>query len=65
MTEPPYWRTGRKLGRTIYAQLGDQPSDDDELIAIACAGTPSTSAMIARLIVDEHNDQIDAYEDQP
>jgi hypothetical protein len=26
------WRTGRKVGRTIYAQIGSKPSDDDVLI---------------------------------
>lgn len=31
MSEGPifHYRVGRKLGRTIYRQLGDQPSDDD------------------------------------
>lgn len=28
------WRTGRKVGRTIYAQLGDEPSDADALIGV-------------------------------
>lgn len=28
------WRTGRKVGRTIYAQLGATPSDDDPLIGV-------------------------------
>jgi len=28
------WRTGRKVGRTIYSQVGDEPSDDDELIGV-------------------------------
>lgn len=23
------WRTGRKVGHHIYAQIGDQPADDD------------------------------------
>lgn len=41
------WRVGRHLGRTVYAMLGDEPSDDDpvlgmldtpELAAEACAG---------------------------
>lgn len=26
------WRVGRKLGRTIYAQLGPEPSADDPLL---------------------------------
>jgi hypothetical protein len=28
------WRTGRKVGRTIYAQLGREPSDTDPLIGV-------------------------------
>ena len=28
------WRTGRKLGRTIYEQLGADPSGDDTLIGV-------------------------------
>lgn len=28
------WRTGRKVGRTIYAQLGADPSDTDALIGV-------------------------------
>jgi hypothetical protein len=26
------WRVGRKVGRTIYQQVGPEPSDDDVLI---------------------------------
>ena len=28
------WRTGRKVGRTIYVQVGDDPSDGDHLIGV-------------------------------
>ncbi len=28
------WRTGRKVGRTIYAQRGPDPSDGDILIGL-------------------------------
>jgi hypothetical protein len=28
------WRVGRKVGRTIYRQLGSEPSDDDPLIGV-------------------------------
>jgi hypothetical protein len=28
------WRVGRKVGRTIYAQLGETPSDNDPLIGV-------------------------------
>lgn len=40
------WRTGRRVGRHLYAQAGPEPSDDDvpigtldtaELAAAACA----------------------------
>lgn len=28
------WRTGRKVGRTIYQMTGPEPSDDDPLIGV-------------------------------
>lgn len=28
------WRTGRKVGRTIYAQIGEHPDDGDPLIGV-------------------------------
>ena len=28
------WRTGRKVGRTIYVQVRDEPSDGDHLIGV-------------------------------
>lgn len=28
------WRVGRKVGRTIYIQVGDEPSSRDELIGV-------------------------------
>lgn len=33
------WRVGRKVGRTIYAQSGSEPSDADQLIGVM--DTPS------------------------
>lgn len=30
----PVWRVGRKLGRTLYEQLAEQPSDDDRFLGI-------------------------------
>lgn len=38
-TPPPnplavHWRTGRHVGRTIYAMAGPEPSDDDTLIGV-------------------------------
>jgi hypothetical protein len=43
------WRTGRKVGRTIYAQLGAEPSDEDPLIGVM--DTPQ----LASAAVAEHN----------
>lgn len=36
MTDPLTmpWRTGRKVGRTIYAQAGDEPHDHDHLLGL-------------------------------
>lgn len=36
------WRQGRKIGRTIYAQMGPEPSDDDPLIGVM--DTPDLAA---------------------
>lgn len=47
------WRTGRKVGRTIYAQHGDEPSDEDQLI-----GVMDTRALAAEA-VDAHNQLLD------
>jgi hypothetical protein len=43
------WRTGRKVGRTIYAQISAKPSDHDVLI-----GVMDTRAL-ARSAVEGHN----------
>jgi len=43
------WRTGRKVGRTIYAQVGPQPSDADVLIGLM--DTP----LYAELTCRDHN----------
>lgn len=48
------WRAGRKVGRTIYAAHGDEPSDEDELIgmmdtrALAAAAVEAHNASLAR-----------------
>jgi hypothetical protein len=34
MGEIEQWRTGRKVGRTIYRQVGEHPSDADLLIGV-------------------------------
>jgi hypothetical protein len=46
------WRIGRKLGRTIYAQLWDEPSDDDPLLGIM------DREDLAALVVYVHNSSI-------
>lgn len=43
------WRVGRKVGRTIYAQLGNEPNDDDPLIGVF------DSVELAVKVVDDHN----------
>lgn len=43
------WRVGRKVGRTIYAQVGPEPSDDDVLIGMM------DTEPLARCAVDAHN----------
>lgn len=43
------WRIGWSLGRTVYAQVGDEPSKRDVLL-----GLMETEAL-ARAVVDEHN----------
>lgn len=52
------WRVGRKVGRTIYAQLGDMPSDDDPLIGVM------DSCPLATAAVDGHNGEyLEAFMD--
>lgn len=43
------WRTGRKVGRTVYAQIGSEPSDNDVLIGVF--DTPG----LAAAAIDAHN----------
>jgi len=47
------WRTGRKVGRTIYTQVGDEPSDCDRLIGVM--DTPE----LAQRAVDAVNEATD------
>lgn len=42
------WRTGRKVGRTIYQQLGPEPSDDDPLIGVM--DTPDLAALAVEAV---------------
>ena len=43
------WRVGRKVGRTIYALVGGEPSDEDELIGVM------DSIAVASTAVEAHN----------
>lgn len=55
MTPQPcelYWRTGRKVGRTIYAMTGPVPSDSDALIGMM--DTP----VLAEEACRAHNDRL-------
>lgn len=45
----PLLRVGRKVGRTIYRQLGDRPSDSDPLIGLM------DSAALAEAVVTAVN----------
>jgi hypothetical protein len=42
------WRTGRKVGRTIYAQQAPEPSDGDPLIGVMDTPELATEAVEAR-----------------
>lgn len=50
---PQKWRVGRKVGRTIYRQEGDQPSDSDPLIGM----------MDTRELAEEVVDAVNRLED--
>jgi hypothetical protein len=70
-------RPGRRVGRTLYSQLGDDPSDSDELVGtldtialatFAAAFSPSvvrriTAAM--RDILDVHSLYPNCLDDEP
>ena len=43
------WRTGRKVGRTLYAMVGDEPTDHDLLIGMM------DTRDLAAAAVDAHN----------
>ncbi len=46
------WRCGRKVGRTIYAQIGSEPGEDDLLIGMM------DSPELALAVVEAHNDAV-------
>lgn len=48
MSDEARWRTGRKVGRTIYAQLGAEPSDDDPLIGVM--DTPEIAGRVVEAV---------------
>jgi len=48
------WRTGRRVGRTIYQQHGDEPSDDDQLIGVMDTAELAQEAVDAANWVREH-----------
>lgn len=45
---PKRWRVGRKVGRTLYAMVGDEPSDDDQLIGMMDTPELARSVVTAR-----------------
>jgi len=47
------WRVGRKLGRTIYAMVGAEASDQDHLIGMM------DDSEIAHEVVSAHNLALD------
>lgn len=47
------WRVGRRVGRTVYAQVGPEPSDDDPLLGVM--DTPA----LAEACVRDHNAVLD------
>lgn len=49
------WRVGRHLGRTIYAQLGAEPSDDDVLIGMMDSRELAEAACLAHNFGPRHD----------
>jgi hypothetical protein len=50
------WRTGRKVGRTIYLQAGLEPADADQLI-----GLMDTPELAARAVASVNRDWLDGF----
>lgn len=46
------WRIGRKVGRTVYTQIGEWPDDSDPLIGVF------DSVELAKEAVKAHNKNI-------
>lgn len=47
------WRVGQSLGRTVYAQIGSEPSKTDVLLGMM------DTRELAELVVTEHNQGLD------
>lgn len=45
------WRVGRHLGRTVYLQIGDQPSDQDLLLGMM------DTAEVAHTVIEAVNEK--------
>jgi hypothetical protein len=41
-------RQGRKVGRTIYQQMGAEPSDDDPIVGLV--DTPELAAIVVEAV---------------
>lgn len=46
------WRTGRSLGRTVYAMAGEEPGDGDALLGLM------DSPELAERVVRDHNEAL-------
>jgi hypothetical protein len=53
----PRMRVGRKLGRTLYLQYNDEPSDGDKLIGMM------DNEVLARMLVEAWNEHQQRQED--
>jgi hypothetical protein len=42
------WRVGRSVGRTVYAQIGDEPSKQDVLIGLM--DTPELARLVCAAV---------------
>lgn len=50
--ERALWRTGRKLGRTIYAQVSSEPTDNDVFLGLM------ENEQLATMVVKAHNERL-------
>lgn len=55
-------RVGRKVGRTLYIQSGEEPSDDDQLIGMV--DTPELAALIVAAVNGELSTKIKVIEEE-